>query len=157
MPFSNAIVHYNYLIKTGEEITSRKVKLVYEELVENIINNPKSKYEYDEAKANHAIEFIERYCKHSKGSMGGKPFILELWQKALVSAMFGIVDKVDGLRKYQEVILIVGRKNGKSTLSAAIGLYLMIADGELGPELYSVARMVATLNRVKSVKAKFNI
>ena len=139
MPFSNAIVHYNYLIKTGEEITSRKVKLVYEEIVENIINNPKSKYEYDEAKANHAIEFIERYCKHSKGSMGGKPFILELWQKALVSAMFGIVDKITGLRKFHEVVVIVGRKNGKSTLSAAIGLYLMIADGELGPEIFSVA------------------
>lgn len=132
-------MHYNYLIKTGEEITSRKVKLVYKELVENIINNPKSEYEYSATKANHAIEFIERYCKHSKGSMGGKPFILELWQKALVSAMFGIVDKITGLRKFREVVLIVGRKNGKSTLSAAIGLYLMIADGELGPEIFSVA------------------
>ena len=139
IPFSNAIVHYNYLIKTGEEITSRKVKLVYEELVENIINNPKSEYEYSATKANHALEFIESYCKHSKGSMGGKPFILELWQKALVSAMFGIVDKITGLRKFHEVVLIVGRKNGKSTLSAAIGLYLMIADGELGPEIFSVA------------------
>ena len=139
IPFSNAIVHYNYLIKTGEEITSRKVKLVYKELVENIINNPKSEYEYSATKANHALEFIESYCKHSKGSMGGKPFILELWQKALVSAMFGIVDKITGLRKFHEVVLIVGRKNGKSTLSAAIGLYLMIADGELGPEIFSVA------------------
>ena len=87
----------------------------------------------------HAIDFIEDFCKHSKGSMGGQPFLLELWQKALVSAMFGIVDKIDGTRKYQEVILIVGRKNGKSTLAAAIGLYLTIADGELGPEIYSVA------------------
>ena len=139
IPFSNAIVHYNYLIKTGEEITSRKVKLVYEELVENIINNPKSEYEYSATKANHALEFIESYCKHSKGSMGGKPFILELWQKALVSAMFGIVDKITGLRKFREVVLIVARKSGKSTLAAAVGLYLMIADGELGPELYSVA------------------
>lgn len=112
-PFSNAIVHYNHLIKTGEEITSRKVKLVYKELVENIINNPKSEYEYSATKANHALEFIESYCKHSKGSMGGKPFILELWQKALVSAMFGIVDKITGLRKFHEVVLIVGRKNGR--------------------------------------------
>ena len=139
IPFSNAIVHYNYLIKTGEEITSRKVKLVYKELVENIINNPKSEYEYSATKANHALEFIESYCKHSKGSMGGKPFILELWQKALVSAMFGIVDKITGLRKFHEVVLIVARKNGKSTLAAAIGIYLTIADGELGPEVYSVA------------------
>ena len=113
IPFSNVIVHYNYLIKTGEEITSRKVKLVYKELVENIINNPKSEYEYSATKANHALEFIESYCKHSKGSMGGKPFILELWQKALIAATFGMVHKIDGTRKYQEVVLIVARTNGR--------------------------------------------
>ena len=61
--------------------------------------------------------------------MGGKPFILELWQKALIAATFGIVHKIDGTRKYQEVLLIVARKNGKSTLAAAIGLYLQI-DGK---------------------------
>ena len=71
--------------------------------------------------------------------MGGKPFLLELWQKALVAATFGIVHKIDGTRKYQEVILIVARKNGKSTLASAVGLYLMIADGEAGPEVYAVA------------------
>ena len=147
----NAILEYYGALEGKRIITSNKVYRVYKEIVDNIINNPLSEYEYDERKANHALEFIERYCKHSKGSMGGKPFILELWQKALISAMFGIVDKISGFRKYQEVVLIVGRKNGKSTLSAAIGLYLMIADGELGPEIYSVARMVATLNRVKSV------
>lgn len=135
----NPIIEYNNKIQNKEIITSLKVKRVYQEIVENIINNPLSEYEYNEKKANHAIDFIEKFCKHSKGAMGGKPFILELWQKALVAAMFGIVDKITGLRKYQEVVLIVGRKNGKSTLSAAIGLYLMIADGELGPEIYSVA------------------
>lgn len=135
----NPIVDYYNSIDTKTIITSFKVWRVYKEIVENIINNPTSKYEYNEKKAKHAIDFIERYCKHSKGSMGGKPFLLELWQKALVATMFGIVDKVDGLRKYQEVILIVGRKNGKSTLASAIGLYLMIADNELGAEIYSVA------------------
>src|SRR5690606_15603870 len=63
----------------------------------------------------------------------------ELWQKALVATIFGIVHKVDRTRKYQEVVLIVARKNGKSTLAAAIGLYLLLADGELGPEIYAVA------------------
>jgi phage terminase large subunit-like protein len=71
--------------------------------------------------------------------MGGKPFILELWQKALVAATFGMVHKIDGTRKYQEVMLVVGRKNGKSTLAAAIGLYLQIADGEPGAEVYACA------------------
>lgn len=135
----NPIIEYNNKIQNKEIITSLKVKRVYQEIVENIINNPLSEYEYNEKKASHAIDFIEQFCKHSKGAMGGKPFILELWQKALVAAMFGIVDRIDGFRKYQEVVLIVGRKNGKSTLAAAVGLYLMIADGELGAEIYSVA------------------
>lgn len=118
--------------------TSAKVRKVYNELV-RIINDPESEWEYDPAKANHAIEFIENYTRHSKGKMGGKPFILELWQKALVAATFGIVHKIDGTRKYQEVMLVVGRKNGKSTLAAAIGLYMQMADGEPGPEVYAVA------------------
>ena len=84
------------------------------------------------ARANHAIEFVENYCKHSKGKLGGKPFILELWQKALVAATFGIIHKISRLRKYREVMLMVARKNGKSTLSAAIGLYMQLADEEPG-------------------------
>lgn len=117
---------------------STKVYKVYKELV-RVINDPTSEWEYDPAKANHAIEFVENYCRHSKGAMGGKPFLLELWQKALVAATFGMVHKIDGTRKYQEVMLVVGRKNGKSTLAAAIGLYLQIADGEPGAEVYACA------------------
>lgn len=124
--------------KQNRKRVSTKVYKVYKELA-RIINDPNSEWEYDPAKANHAIEFIENYCRHSKGKMGGKPFILELWQKALVAAAFGIVHKIDGTRKYQEVMLVVGRKNGKSTLAAAIGLYLQVADGEPGAEIYAVA------------------
>lgn len=117
---------------------STKVYKTYEYII-NFLNDPESKWVYDETKANHAINFIEKFCKHSKGAMGGKPFILELWQKAKVAATFGIVDESTGERKYQRVVLIVARKNGKSTLSAAEGLYLFIADGEPGAEIYSVA------------------
>lgn len=83
--------------------------------------------------------YVENYCKHSKGSMGGKPFIMELWQKALVAATFGMIHKIDRTRKYREVLLVVARKNGKSTLSAAIGLYMQVADGEPGAEVYACA------------------
>lgn len=117
---------------------STKIYKTYEYII-NFLNDPESEWEYDESKANHAINFIEKFCKHSKGKMGGKPFILELWQKAKVAATFGIVHKITGERKYQRVVLIVARKNGKSTLSAAEGLYLFIADGEPGAEIYSVA------------------
>ncbi len=118
--------------------TSWKVYRVYKEIV-RFLNDPNSEWEYSAKRANHALEFIENYCKHSKGTMGGKPFILELWQKALVAATFGIVHKISGLRKYKEVFLMVARKNGKSTLSAAIGLYMQLADNEPGAEVYALA------------------
>ena len=134
----NPILEYFEQILKKSVVVSLKVYKVYKEL-HRIIHDPLSEWEYSPKKANHAIEFIENYCKHSKGKMGGKPFILELWQKALVAATFGMVHKIDGTRKHQEVLLIVARKNGKSTLAAAIGLYLQVADGEPGAEIYACA------------------
>jgi phage terminase large subunit-like protein len=134
----NPILEYWNHIRKHKKTVSLKVYKVYKELA-RILSDKDSEWEYDPEKANHAIEFVENYCKHSKGKMGGTPFILELWQKALVAAAFGIVHKIDGTRKYQEVLLIVARKNGKSTLAAAIGLYMQIADGEPGAEIYAVA------------------
>lgn len=134
----NPIIEYWNQIKSNEVTVSRKVYRVYKELYK-IINDPDSIWEYSSEKANHAIEFVENYCKHSKGKMGGKPFIMELWQKALVAATFGVVHKIDGTRKHREVILVVARKNGKSTLASAIGLYMQIADGEPGAEVFAVA------------------
>lgn len=136
---TNPILQYYKKIESGEEVVSKKVERVYRHLVFDVILNPDSEWEYDEVEASIAIDFIQDHCKHSKGSMAGQPFILELWQKAAVAATFGIVHKVDGTRKHQEVFMVVARKNGKSTLAAAIGLYLLFADGELGPEVYAVA------------------
>lgn len=134
----NPILQYWEQIEQGKTAVSQKVYKQYKKLVCDILN-PRDPWVYDNNRAWHAIDFIERYCKHSKGKWGGKPVILELWQKALVAAAFGFIDKNTGLRKYTEVLLIVARKNGKSTLSAAVGLYLMIADGEPGAEIYAVA------------------
>ena len=136
---TNPIIQYYKKIESGEEIVSKKIERVYRHIVNDILLNPESEYEYDEVEANIAIDFIQDHCKHSKGSLAGRPFILELWQQAAICAIFAIVHKLDGTRKHQEVFLVVARKNGKSTLAAAIGLYLLIADGELGPEVYAVA------------------
>lgn len=134
----NPIIEYYEFIKANPKKVSKKVARVYKELA-RIISDANSEYEYNPKKANHALEFIENYCRHSKGRFGGKRFRLELWQKALVAATFGIVHKITGLRKYRQVMIVIGRKNGKSTLAAAIGLYLQIADGELGAEIYACA------------------
>jgi len=151
----NPIIEYYNLIASGEISVGDKVRRVYKKLVDDI-HDDGSIYEYDARKANHAIEFIENFCKHSKGKWGGKQIELELWQKAFVAAAFGFVHKIDTIRKYREILLVVARKNGKSTVGSAIGLYLQIADGEAGAEIYAVAKLVATLNWVKSVKAKLN-
>lgn len=135
---NNPILKYWEWMNQNRKSVSTKIYKTYKELV-RLMEDDESEWEYDPEKANHAITFIEKYCKHSKGKLGGKPFILELWQKAKVAATFGFVHKLDGTRKYQRVVLIVARKNGKSTLSAAEGLYLFIADGEPGAEVYSVA------------------
>ncbi|MDM5235311.1 terminase large subunit [Bacillus cereus] len=134
----NPIIEYYSLIESGKEIVSEKVRRIYKKLV-NDIGDKESIYEYDSKKANHAIEFIENFCKHSKGKWGGKPIVLEVWQKAFIAAAFGFVHGIDGTRKYREVLLVVARKNGKSTVGSGIGLYLQIADGEPGSEVYAVA------------------
>lgn len=130
-------LYWDWMNKNRSKV-STKIYKTYKYIIEFLADSD-SEWEYDEGKANHAINFIEKFCKHSKGKMGGKPFILEPWQKAKVAATFGIVHKITGERKYQRVVLIVARKNGKSTLSAAEGLYLFIADGEPGPEVYACA------------------
>lgn len=134
----NPILEYYSLIESGEEVVSDKVRRIYKKLVDDIYDT-ESVYEYDPKKANHAIEFIENFCKHSKGKWGGKPIALEVWQRAFNAAAFGFVHKIDGTRKYREVLLVVARKNGKSTVGSGIGLYLQIADGEPGSEVYAVA------------------
>src|SRR5690625_4973535 len=134
----NPIIEYWSKIKSGEVVVGIKVKRVYKKLVDDI-HDQESVYEYSPERANHAIEFVEGYTKHSKGEMGGKPFILELWQKAMTAALFGFIHKTEETRKYREFILIVARKNGKSAWASAIGLYMLMADAEPGPEIVSVA------------------
>ncbi|WP_438498027.1 terminase large subunit [Paenibacillus sp. IHBB 3054] len=134
----NPILDYWARIESGEEVVSNKVRRVYQKLAADVYDQ-NSEYEFSAKHANHAIEFIENYCKHSKGKWGGKPIDLELWQHAFLAAIFGFIHKIDGTRKYREVFLVVARKNGKSTIASGIGLYLQVADGEPGSEVYAVA------------------
>lgn len=133
----NWIRAYLDKIEAGEIVTSKRVRKIYQRLAYDM-DNP-GKYRFDEAKANRPIEFIERFCKHSKGEWAGQPVRLELFQKAFISALFGFVDSETGLRKYREAFFMVARKNGKSTMLAGIALYMMLADNEAGAEIYSVA------------------
>lgn len=136
----NYVLAYWREIESGREIVSKRIRQVYENLARAIENpDPDSPYTFDPEKALRPIEYIESVCKHSKGKWAGKPVLLELWQKAAVSATFGFVEKATGFRQYRRVDLFVARKNGKSTLSAGIALYMLTSDGEGGAEVYSVA------------------
>ncbi|MDW3897187.1 terminase large subunit [Staphylococcus saprophyticus] len=134
---ANYIEQYYQAMEDGNIIVSNRVRKQYQKLVQDIKEHPK--YVFDDAKANRAIKFIETFCKHSKGELAGKPLKLALFQRAYVSALFGFVDKETGYRRYTESFFFVARKSGKSTMLAAIALYMLMADGESGSEVYSVA------------------
>lgn len=130
----NYIEAYNQAITAGRVRVGKWVRLLYGILVAGI---GCGLYIYDAEKADRAVDFIERYCHHSKGR--SDLLRLELWQKALVASTFGILNPKTGLRQFTEVFLLVGRKNGKSLLAAAIVAYSAYIDGEYGGEIYCVA------------------
>ena len=127
------IREYYQAIKEGSIVVGRWILLLYEYIVKGLENKS---FIFAPKKANRAIKFIESYCHHSKGR--NDLLKLELWQKALVSVIFGIVDE-NGIRIFREVVLIIGRKNGKSLFAAAIMAYATFMDEEYGAEIYCLA------------------
>ena len=135
----NYVREYWSRIERGEIVTSRRVKAVYGRLIADMdAAAADSPYYFDEAAGERPIEFIETFCKQSQGTLGA-PLRLELFQKAYIQTLFGWREKAMGYRRFRETLFLVGRKNGKSTLLAAIALYLLIADYEGAAEIYSVA------------------
>lgn len=132
--YANYIVEYHDKIERGQIIEGKWIKKIYRILVDGIKSGD---WDFDAKKANKAIQFIENFCHHSKGR--NDLFKLELWQKAIVSAIFGILDKKTHRRQFREIFLLVGRKNGKSLFAAAIMAYVAYIDGEYGSELYCLA------------------
>jgi phage terminase large subunit-like protein len=132
------IEEYWQQIQSGQVVACKRLIQQYEKLIDEL-QNPQDPWVFDLDKANQPIEFIERFCKHSKGKWIGKPVKLELFQKAKIQAVYGFVHKDTGLRRCREVFTCVGRKNGKSTEKAATGNYMLVGDGEGGSEVYSVA------------------
>ena len=132
--YVNYIVEYHDKIERGQIIAGKWIKKIYKILVDGIKSGD---WDFDAKKANKAIQFIENFCHHSKGR--NDLFKLELWQKAIISAIFGILDKKTHRRQFREIFLLVGRKNGKSLFAAAIMAYVAYIDGEYGSELYCLA------------------
>lgn len=130
----NWIFKYHEAIQKKEVIVGVWVRLCFEILTTGLLNG---EWEFNEKKANKAIKFIENFCHHSEGR--SDLLHMELWQKAIVSAIFGIMDKTTGYRQFREVFIIVARKNGKTLFAAAIAAYMTYVDGEYGAKVYFLA------------------
>ena len=135
---SNYIDEYLEAMRSGKCIVGKRIRRQYEKLSQDI-HEPRDGYIFDQKRAEKPIQFIERFCKHSKGEWAAQPVKLELFQKAFISALFGFIHETTEERKYRETLFYVARKNGKSTLLSGIALYCLIADKEAGAEVYSVA------------------
>lgn len=101
--------------------------------------NAEGRYYFDTAAADAVCRFFELVLRHTKGRHAGEPFLLQPWQRKLLRALFGWKRTADGTRRYRYAFIEIPRKNGKSTLASGIALYLLLADGEPGAEVYSAA------------------
>ena len=131
----NAIEAYWDEIQTGGVVVGKWIRQLYEVITQGIAEG---RWSYDDRLAENAIGFIERYCHHYKGILAPKRLRLSLWQRAAISVIFGIVD-ANGRRQFREVFWVVGRKQGKTLLAAAIASYMAYAAGEYGSEIYFLA------------------
>lgn len=115
----NYLLEYVNEINKGNIIVGKELKTTLDKLVEDL-DNPR--YIFDEKPGQLRIEFIEKFCKHTKSPFNGMPFILELWEKALLQVAYGFKMSDTKLRRFNEVILLIARKNGKTTFVAGIDL-----------------------------------
>ena len=132
---TNYILEYYQAITDGRETVGKWIRLWYSYIVKGLENKA---FYFDAKKASRAIRFIENFCHHHEGELAPGLITLELWQKAEISVIFGIMDK-DGTRQFREVFDVKGRKCGKTLLAAAIAAYMTFLDGEYGGRIFFCA------------------
>ena len=133
IPYSNYIAEYHAQIQSGAVTVGKWVRLVYDYAVNGLQNGL---FYFNAKKANKAIRFVENFCHHCEGR--DDLLKLELWQKAALCLMFGIVEE-DGTRVFREVFIVIGRKNGKTLFASAVIAYIAYLDGEYGAKVFCLA------------------
>ena len=128
MAKQNWIYAYYQGIKDGTYSVGRWIALLYDYLIEGL---HEKRFFFDAKRANDAIEWIEAHAFHVEGPLAPQNITLEVWQKARLSAIFGIIDK-NGHLQFREVFSVTGRKNGKSLEGAAVGNYVFRRFGGFG-------------------------
>lgn len=147
---------YYKKIEEGKIIVPEKIKILYKREVAWIKKPPKG-YSFDREEAQAHIDFIEKFCKQSRGDFGGKPLKLMLWQKAFLALLFGWKNR-DGYRRFKECILIIARKNGKTELASALAHDMLLNDKENGPEIVCAAnakeQAMLTFNEAANMRSQ---
>ena len=115
----NYLIEYYQKVMSNEILAGEELKSTLRKLMDDMVN---PRYDFDEKPGNMRIDFIETFCKHTKSPFNGQPFILELWEKAIIQTAYGFKIAESGLRRFNEVILLIARKNGKTTFIAGIDL-----------------------------------
>ena len=132
---NNYILEYYQKLMDGTEAAGHWIREWYALIVDGL---QRKRFFFDQKKAVKVIRFCEMFCRHHEGPLAPELIRLELWQKAMLSVIFGILDE-DGNRQFREVFVEIGRKNGKTLIAAAIAEYMMYMDGEYGARVYFVA------------------
>ena len=133
---ANYILQYYQKISDGSIIAGRWIKLLYGLIVSEL---EAKTVVLDQKKASRAIDWIESHCHHVEGPLAPGILKLELWQKALLSCIFGLCDPDTNERRFREILLLIARKNGKSILASAIANYVFQVDGGFGCRVYNMA------------------
>ena len=135
MAGDNWIYAYYQGIKDGKYTVSKWISLIYEYIIQGL---EAKRFFFDQKKANDAVEWIEAHCTHTEGPLAPGFIRLEVWQKAFISSIYGIVND-RGERQFREVVLLVGRKNGKTKLASSIAAYTWRLEGGFGARVYCIA------------------
>ena len=133
-------------IENKKVVVGKKIRQFYLNIVKPIVEDNHPKYRYDASEGAFFIEFAERFCKQSKGKWRGKRVRMMLWQKAMFQTLLGVVDRETGKRRFNEAFIVVGRKNGKSWILSAFGIFLLLRTK--GAEIYVAATTHAQASRI---------
>lgn len=131
----NYILEYYQAITDGSVTVGHWIREWYRMIIDGL---QEKRFFFAQKKANMCIRFIQTFCRHHEGALAPGLIRLELWQKAMISVIFGIVDE-DGVRVFREVLIVMGRKNGKTLLAACIMALIFYFDPDYGKRLYTVA------------------
>ena len=135
MAETNWIFAYYQGIKDGTYTVGRWIRLLYEYIIKGL---ERKDFFFDQKKANAAIDWMEKHCFHTEGPLAPRSLSLEVWQKAFYSAIYGLVDK-NGLRQFREILLVIGRKNGKTKMASSAAKYTWHQDGGFGARVFCIA------------------